>query len=173
MSFSFFYMSFVFLSMKFYLYTQTKFQIEFIVVLISLVCLLLYIVNTFLKVTKKLIYNIQKSFLIIIGFVYGCTNIGVILLAVFTNSQYSYKKDILNYISLCYLSFGIVQTTIVLLFKPNILFPEILFVCLYAMFVYLALGIFRFANTSEYFNKYLFSGFVFIYALLLILIALF
>ena len=168
-NFALFCLPFVVLSLSFYLYTKVKFKLEFGVAIFLLVSLLLRTVPSFEEWMRQLISSFQKPFLTIMGVVHGFTNMGGALLSVFASSQYTSKEKVLNCVALCYLSFAVVQTIVLVIFAPHLFPAEDALLCLAAGAIYLTLGRFLFASASQSFYRNLFSGFMFIYAVLLIL----
>lgn len=82
---------------------------------------------------------------------------------------HSNKGKVLNCLAFCYLFFAIVQTIVLVLFQPEIFSLNTLFFSLAAAIIYLTLGRFLFTSASQTFYKNLFSGFMLIYAVLLVI----
>jgi len=169
MNFAIFCLPFVVLCLSFSLYTQVKFKLEYGVALLLLVSLLLRTVSFVEEWMRQLISSYQKPFFVIMGAIHGFTNMGGALLSVFARSQYTTKEKVLNCVALCYVSLGVLQTGVLVIFKPHLFRSEVALLCLGAGAIYLTLGRFLFASTSEFYYKKLFSIFMFIYAVLLIL----
>lgn len=168
-NFVFFCLPFVILCLSLYLYTEVKFKLEFGVAFFLLVALLLRTVPSFEEWMKQIISSFQIPFLVVMGIIHGFTNMGGALLSVFASCQYTTKEKILNCVALCYLFFAFCQIGVLLILKPHLFRPEFALFCLMAGAVYLTLGKSLFARTSEFYYKNLFSIFMFIYAILLIL----
>lgn len=169
MNFVIFCLPFVVLSLSYYLYTKVKLKLEFGVAIFLIISLLLRTVPSFEQMMQKLVVKFQKPFLLIMGVVHGFTNMGGALLSVFASSQYTSKEKVLNCIAFCYLFFATVQTIVLAVFQPEIFSINTLFLTLAAAIIYLTLGRFLFTNTSQTFYKNLFSGFMSIYAILLVI----
>ena len=168
-NFLIFCLPFVVLSLSYYLYTKVKFKLEFGVAIFLIVSLLLRTVPSFEAMMQKLVLQFQKPFLVVMGVVHGFTNMGGALLSVFSSSQYTSKEKVLNCVAFCYLFFAIVQTIVLALFQPEIFSLNTLFFSVAAAIIYLTLGRFLFTSTSQTFYKNLFSGFMLIYAILLVI----
>ena len=169
MNFVIFCLPFVVLTLSYYLYTQVKLKLEFGVAIFLVVSLLLRTVPSFEAMMQNLVSRFQKPFLVIMGVVHGFTNMGGALLSVFASSQYTSKEKVLNCVAFCYLFFAIVQTIVLAIFKPEVFSITTLGFVAAAAVIYLTLGRFLFTNTSQTFYKNLFSGFMLIYAILLVI----
>ncbi len=169
MNFIIFCLPFVALSLGYYLYTKIKLKLELGVAIFLIISLLLRTVPSFEKRMQEVVLQFQKPFLVVMGVVHGFTNMGGALLSVFSSSQYTSKEKVLNCVAFCYLFFALFQIIVLAIFQPEVFSINTLLFSLAAAIIYLTLGRFLFSSTSQSFYKNLFSGFMLIYAILLVI----
>jgi uncharacterized protein len=159
---------FICICLSIYLYTNIRLKLEFFIAFVLLLNVLLRCVPTLEKKMQRVVQSNQKIFLIIMGCIHGFSNMGGGLLSVFASSQYTTKEQILRCVSFCQLFFGIAPLTILLIFEPQLFSPKIIWFCLAAGSIYITVGKSLFSSSSQYFYRNLFTGFMVLYAGLLI-----
>jgi uncharacterized membrane protein YfcA len=156
------------LSLTFHLYANIRLKLELVIAFLILLSVLFRCIPTLEKKIQKIIQVNQKIYLVVMGCVHGFTNMGGGLLSVFVNSQYTNKEQILCCVSFCYVFFGIIQITTLSIFDHEAFSSEVIWFSAIAGSIYITLGKSLFTFSSQHFYKNLFTGFMVIYAGLLI-----
>jgi uncharacterized membrane protein YfcA len=157
------------LCLTLYLYADIRLKLELLIAFIILLSVLFRCIPTLEKKVQKIIQANQKIYLVVMGCIHGFTNMGGGLVSVFVNNQYTNKEQILCCVSFCYVFFGIIQITTLSIFDHEAFSSEVIWFSPIAGSIYITLGKSLFTFSSQHFYKNLFTGFMVIYAGLLII----
>lgn len=139
---------------------------------IAFVLIFFSIINSFkfsMVKAKTIVNRYPKSILVIMGFVHGLTNLGGSVLSVFSVCKFEEKLAIRNFISFCYLTFGLIQIIVLITNNAFVYSEKNIYFPLISFFVYITLGCRAFALTPSLLYVKLFNVFMFMFGLALLI----
>ena len=127
--FNFYCLPFLVVFLIFALNFKDFLNFKFYVTIILIISSILALKNNNFFLTKKIIINYKKIFLIFIGVVHGLTNMGGGFLSIFSSLINNNKKYTRHFISYGYLTMGLIQYFILLLLDyKNLDFSKVYYV---------------------------------------------
>ncbi|HCW48223.1 MAG TPA: hypothetical protein DGH25_12790 [Erwiniaceae bacterium] len=119
---------------------------------------------------RRFIENNSRKYLVVMGCVHGLSNMGGSLLSAYAVTRHQMKQEVLGCIVTGYLLFGIVQLCTLHYVNALNLNITTLASCLAAAAVFLLVGNRIFKALNDSFYQHIFSGFMLVYAALMIVL---